>query len=376
MATGAASGSTGCATLDRGVAFVSAESPAVGALINRLNEGLALIDRSPLLAGALGRERLERSASARSFVEKADPLATQALRALFIGGLFRGLPEELAKDPQIEAKKQALSPELDRTVVDLTRLLGSMTPADLRTVRVAIDSRPDAVMRVTSALDDHAERVGVPIGSRLRLRQAATEINFRLRKQPPELLIGQYVDKVQRLARASGGDLIGQQALVTGALEQSFWASAGGGSDPGPKVTSTSTRAFPSDLLPAGRNPDSASQEPSKPKPLVDPSKEAPTSVDESIQGHRRLVEQDEAERERERERGDQQPARKQPDGRGDDLWVAAAVVGGIGVTVFGISSAVVASGTFDGVFGMTVGAGLALIALILFIIGAVLNVS
>ena len=338
LAVGTAAGaatvaSTGCAGLLPSLHGSGPEGEFdATAFLAQLDEGLAAIDRGSILERAVGSERLRQSARAHAFVTHREPIAKRAIRSLFAAGLYRNLPEHGRTDSRIEERKQALAPELDQSVSEITAMLASMTPEAHAQVRDALERNPDAVAKISEVFGERGATLHVPLSSRAKLRAAATDITFRLRKQPPELLIHECVGKVERLAARRGLELVVQQQVAAHAMQSSFWDDPAGGSWAAGQSAIVAPPPAPETPTPSYRRAPQASE------PLPAPA---------------------------------ERPARP-----GSGAIRTGLYIGGVGLLVFGISGLVVAAGGFEGVFGMTLGAVLVLVGLIVLLVGGIISAS
>jgi hypothetical protein len=237
-----------------------------------MDQGLAQVDGVDFLGTLAGPGRNPPSREHRDFVAKAEPMAKRALRALFAAGLYRELPSEAHADPRIVASKASMSPELDHSVAELTTMLESMPQHELTAMRGVLERDPELVMRVSQAIGEKGRALEVPYGSRAKARAAATNLAFRLRKQPPELVIEECIDKVHRVAARHGLSLVVAQQVAAETMRQDLWGNARNAQEAPP------TPPRPPVVEPPGATPVGASPDlpPIPPPPGLPPIPAAP----------------------------------------------------------------------------------------------------
>lgn len=157
--------------------------------------------------------------------EEADAIARTALQSLFITGMIADLPVEAQMRPEVQRRIHAAVPLMDEAIERTTAFLASRTPADLAYVQLGLRDY-GAGATIFTAIDREAAASGLSAWRRAQTREIFAQSEWRLRKQPPALIIGEYVDKVEKLAAA---DIAGESQLRTLAAqvgEEAFWQSS------------------------------------------------------------------------------------------------------------------------------------------------------
>ena len=157
---------------------------------------------------------------------EGERIARTGLQALFMTGMIADLPIEGQMRPEVQRRIQDAIPLMDEATELTTSFLTSRTAADLSYVQVGLRDY-DAGATIFTAFDREAAANGLSDWRRAQTREIFTQAEWRLRNQPPGLIVGEYVDKVERLGAA---DIPGESHLRTLAAqagESAFWERAG-----------------------------------------------------------------------------------------------------------------------------------------------------
>ncbi len=114
-------------------------------------------------------------------------------------------------------------PEMNEAVFGTTALLSSLTTADHQVLQQNLRHNPDAGPQLVAALAGHGEKLGVPGKRREQLRNIVQQSTWRLQKQPPALLIDEYVGKVEKAARMHGQLEELRRYQATAISNRTFW---------------------------------------------------------------------------------------------------------------------------------------------------------
>ena len=224
---GAASAATGCGGwLGQQADAERVDPDSIELFRQRFDGGLLALEGVDLLTPAFRATPLPQSEKARELAAKGNPLAQRALRSMHVAGVWGDLNDAERQHPEVQRRIAAFAPEMDQTVVDLRNLLASVPRARQKEMR-AIIAKHDTAMQVAEALDTEARRHGLSLGSRTKLRRVAKEVGSRLARQPMELLLGDYVGKVDRIAARNGYELVAQTNAAAAVTSRLFWSSDG-----------------------------------------------------------------------------------------------------------------------------------------------------
>ncbi|HSQ60237.1 MAG TPA: hypothetical protein VLT84_07365 [Acidobacteriota bacterium] len=247
----------------------------------------------------------------------ADALGRKSLRTMYMTAMFADLPESGQRHPGMQERIWNSMPEMDEATARMEAFLAGQTEEQLRRLQQALRSPRNPAMEIFGALDAQAARCGVSTPRRHQTRVLLTEANFRLRNQPPSLVIAESLDKVRRMTETDVSRRVREDWIAARAGERLFW-QAQEASD---------------------REPDSL---------IVTPPERAivtsGASVDDAVEG---------------------EFLRRKRLRRGARLM-------GIGLLVGGIAAAAIAAEAWPFVFVATVGAVLIIIGLITLLVGLV----
>jgi hypothetical protein len=157
---------------------------------------------------------------------EADALAQRTLQTLFITGMIGDLPVEAQTRPDVQRRLHAAVPLMNEAIERGTAFLGSVSDADLERVQVGLRDygAGDAIF---STFDRVAADYGLSDWRRAQTREIFAQAEWRLRNQPPALIVNEYVTKVNKLADADIPSEMRVRALATHAGEEAFWQQHG-----------------------------------------------------------------------------------------------------------------------------------------------------
>lgn len=367
-AAGAAvAGGTGCSTMWASAAATTPDLPDMESFFGKLDAAMAAIAGGTPLGDfaakrcaandpAPARDGRDADPPKRSFAPGERLLMQKALRSLTLVGAVHELPEHARQHPGMLARLKAGMPEMDDAVFGMTQLLADLSRTERVELRRRLQREPDLPMRMAEALDAQAKRHQIPLERRLRLRRLASHVAWRLRNQPPDILLDEYVTKVRKVAarngydeqlqrqlaaRASTAALLSYPAAISGAAPgQGQPAQPATSPLPGPPVTSPSTAAPSPAPAPA----------PAEPHTVTYPNAPySPTPVGEAEE----CGEGDDA---------------------GSSLVTAGGIVMGVGAAIGAIGGVILAAEAWPGVIFLTVGGVVLLTGLVILIVGAAIG--
>jgi hypothetical protein len=188
--------------------------PDMDSYLSRVDSGMKSID---------GWRPSEPFPEYRGDREFADSLCRKSLRTLYMTAMFSDLPAEGQLHPGMQDRIYAVMPEMDEATSGMEAFLESRSAEELDRLRKALRTSANPAMQIFEAIDTEAARCGVSERRRLQTRWMMTDANFRLRNQPPALVIHQSLDKVRKAAETD----ITREAradLITGRVaERLFW---------------------------------------------------------------------------------------------------------------------------------------------------------
>lgn len=207
--------------------FPLAPPPDMEAYLARVDAGFERIGRwSP----AFGEAPLDDPG------KRAD-LARGSVQAMFLTGMLGDLPLDRQLDRGMQDRILRSMPLFDDVTDGMTDFLASRTREDFDHVQTAL-RQPGASDRLIAALDAEAELTGVSAPRRAQTRQLLQQVTWRLANQPPALLVGEYLGKVEKVTATDVPSEARQRRLATRVGEKAFWTlqeqptPAGGGTAP------------------------------------------------------------------------------------------------------------------------------------------------
>jgi hypothetical protein len=145
--------------------------------------------------------------------------------------MFSDLPEEGQQHPGMQDRIFNAMPEMDEATAGMTAFLATRSPEKLGELQLALRDPTNPAMEIFDALDRGGAGLGLSARRRLQTRVMMTQANWRLRNQPPSLVISETVDKVEKMV-PSDVSLEAKRDWIAGRVaEQLFWqqeASGGG----------------------------------------------------------------------------------------------------------------------------------------------------
>ena len=178
-----------------------------------------------------GMERLGRWSSATLAPDwtgdraELDRVARTALQSLYFTGMVGDLPLEGQLHPEMQLRIHANMALMDDATDRMSAFLESRTRAELATVQLALREHGVGPQLLT-AIDDEAGALGLSSWRRAQTRTIYSNAEWRLRNQPPTLLVTEYLEKVERLGASDVTAETRTQALAARLAEEAFWQQA------------------------------------------------------------------------------------------------------------------------------------------------------
>lgn len=311
-------------------------------ILARLSHSLPAARDARLVSGIVRAERPAAHDAMRDYLDVADELASKALTGLVIGGAFGQIPAGKVANERVKQRLVELSPDLDEHLVAATALLAQMPARQKADLDDAFRGHAEIPMRVGELLDRHAGGGDFAPSTRFKLRRVVADLTARLRTQRFSVVCDEYLDKMHRLAAFHADEVAFAREVASHATVAALYAHT-------MQVAAPALQAADREAPPA-RAP--------LPPLVVTPGRrngyEAPESVPPTFAASQ---------------------ARRSTTAShpGSGTMLASAVIAGIGVGALGISGIIQAAGSRGAiVVGLTIGAIMLAIALIVLIIGAI----
>jgi len=158
--------------------------------------------------------------------EAMDALGRTAMQTLFVTGMLGDLPVEQQLHPGMQERVWAAVPLMDEALDRTRDFLTTRTDEDLASVQAALRSPHRAAEQVADFLDEEAARTGVSPWRREQLRGMVALAGWRLANQPPDLMIHEYLDKIDRVDASDIAAEAKRRWLAAQVGERLFWARA------------------------------------------------------------------------------------------------------------------------------------------------------
>jgi hypothetical protein len=160
---------------------------------------------------------------ARSLRSRDEDLARKSMQALFTTAMFTDLPIESQVHAGVQNRMWRAQSTMDEAVGGMKDFLEDQTPGDLARVRSLLGDDPEVVRRISGFFDLEAGRAGLSDARRRATRDLFTQVGWRLEKQPPSILIEEYLAKVEKITASDVDAEARQRWLVSKVGEKAFW---------------------------------------------------------------------------------------------------------------------------------------------------------
>jgi uncharacterized membrane protein YgdD (TMEM256/DUF423 family) len=205
----------GCAPVLKGLG-APAEPLDMDAYLARVDAGMAHIGRTSVTA-QFPNWKGDRNA--------VDELFRGSMQSLYITGMFGDLPAKAQAHPGMQDRMWAAMPTMDAAADGMTAFLSSRTADDLRTVRAALRNQ-EVGRTIINSIDAHAAIAGVSPQRRAQNQVMLGQAEWRLRSQPPALIVNEYLDKVEKLSETDVVAEARQRLAVAQVADDVLWQGA------------------------------------------------------------------------------------------------------------------------------------------------------
>ena len=213
-ATGLAAGTTGCATGLPGPSTAGDPPDPVAQFVRQFDVGTRRLD-----AWSISQDLPDSPAD----VATLDDLGRTSVKALYVTGLFGDLDVQHQLHPQVQERIWSVQPALDDAVLGVDALLRAQTAAEHASLRQRLRQRPELVTQFVDLIDRQAAESGLSERRRQQFRGQADHVAWRLANQPPELLIDEYIAKVEKVSALDVEALAEERWLTARIGEAAFW---------------------------------------------------------------------------------------------------------------------------------------------------------
>jgi len=193
-----------------------AAMPDMDAYLARVDAGMAHIGRTSITA---------QYPNWRGDRDSADALFRTSMQSLYLTGMFGDLPAKGQAHPGMQDRMWAAMPIMDEAADRTTAFLSSRTAQDLAAVQSALRNQSVGRTLITS-IDAHAASIGLSAQRRAQTQVMMGQAEWRLRSQPPALIVREYLDKVEKLSATDVAAEARQRLLIAQVGDEVFWQGA------------------------------------------------------------------------------------------------------------------------------------------------------
>jgi hypothetical protein len=194
---------------------------AADALLAKIDGRMAWLDQASLPDEILPLSKLPRATEADA--ARTGALVRKAVRTLYLTGRFLDMPDEMKVHPGVQARLQAMQPEMDDAILGMTEHLERMTPEDHRRVQTHLRKDDLFAEHLARMLEKTASDDGLSFQRTFGVRSAALDLGQRMSAQSPALVIDPLVRKVRRIEAHPRTDAEQARVLAARIGEQAFW---------------------------------------------------------------------------------------------------------------------------------------------------------
>lgn len=155
--------------------------------------------------------------------DAVDNLARKSLRTLYMTAMFSDLPEAGQRHPGIQSRIFAAMPEMDEATSGMSAFLATRSPGNIQALQLALRHPANPAMEIFEALDREGSALGLSAQRRLQTRMMMTQANWRLRNQPPALVISETLAKVEKVVATDPSDEARTDWIAARVGEEIFW---------------------------------------------------------------------------------------------------------------------------------------------------------
>lgn len=169
---------------------------------------------------------------------QGEELTKKTMRSLLLVGTLSELPQEQLAHESVQERLRNSMGEFDEAMFGMSSLLEKLSPTERADIGKALRDDPHLGMKLMGDVDSEAAAFGVSFKQRTRLRAISAQVTSRLRNSP-DLLVSEYVGKMNKLAVRHGGYAEAERQAATAIAQQMIWQGdpATGGTSGGGELT-------------------------------------------------------------------------------------------------------------------------------------------
>lgn len=188
-----------------------------------LDQQLAALSQPGFLQRIMALEgAAPRSPETEAKIAEKDALFRRLLGSLLVTQGFRELSPETQLEPAVQDRMWSHMDEVGETVFEVSDMLAALDDRQRAQVQKILRDRPDLPMALGEAIDTRAAGAGISMRRRHQLRKMMSQSGFRLRTSDVGTVIDEYVRKVEKVRSRDDHDATTlEMAKQLG--ERSFW---------------------------------------------------------------------------------------------------------------------------------------------------------
>lgn len=158
--------------------------------------------------------------------EETDSLARAMLTSLYVTAMVSDLPTSMQVQPIVQERILGVAPTLGDALDRTTTFLRGHTDAELARLQKGLRQH-DIAKLIFAPLDSAAGTTGISDYRRAHINALYGEVGWRLRNQPPGLVVSEYLEKVERVQESDPQIVARERDLAARVGEMAFWQATG-----------------------------------------------------------------------------------------------------------------------------------------------------
>lgn len=155
--------------------------------------------------------------------ERANQVARNAVKSLYVTAMFCDMPVAAQVQPGAQKRIMAALPEMGTAAERMEEYLDTHGKLSDEQLQAFLRRDDDPGMRFLENFNNLAKDQGITAQRRLQIRAMTTNILWRLKNQPPDLLLSECNEKMKRVSASSGSDIAAQRLVAAHVTEEAFW---------------------------------------------------------------------------------------------------------------------------------------------------------
>ena len=163
------------------------------------------------------------TASETSDRAKANHVARNAYKSLYVTAMFSDLSPDDQLHPGMQSRIKKALPQMDLATSEMEKFMQGENAVSADVLQDFLNQDDDPGMRFLEQFNGQAQQSGITGSRRAQTRAMTTRMLWRLKNQAPELVIDEYQTKMKKLETNQGNDAAVSHLIATKVSEQAFW---------------------------------------------------------------------------------------------------------------------------------------------------------